>query len=754
MSADFRRVREVFLALRDLDDHARPAGLWELCGQDEALRAEVESLLAHHHRGARGDDDAARRLDGIVPAAAGALVGDPDPDRLGAFEILGRLGAGGMGIVYRARQQHPDRLVALKVLPPGAVSTQQAARFELEARVLARLQHKGIAQIFEAGAIDRGSGPQPYFAMELVEGAPLDAHVMDQDLGVRDRVALMARICDAVHHAHQKGIIHRDLKPGNILVTAAGEPKVLDFGVARATDGGRLSTNAQTVAGQLVGTLPYMSPEQVAGDPDALDLRSDVYALGVILFELLAGRLPQDLRDVAITEAARRIQQEPPPRLTSLRPGLSRDLETVVQAALEKDPDRRYASAAALADDLRRFLDDRPIQARPPSMVHQVRLFARRHRAVVAGTALAAVGLVAATVVSTGFAIEARRAARRAAHEQLVSERVNVHLEQMLRLPDAHRGGEEVTALELVDGVIRELDASQELPEVEATVRSSVGGTYLSLHRFEQAVEQLERADALWQGLGVEDQRRVETLTRLGGALSEVGRPADAVKAYRTVIALDGAAPLDDRQNLATALVRAGELDEAGLLFPEVVAARRARNDPGALAITLRNAAHLHTARGDLEQAAAHLEESLELGRAGRADDDPFYASAVLRLANIEQHLHGADVARPRLAEAWALTRDSRPVGSPDWMSTAAIYIRCLHMLDAREESVALLTDVAERLEAALGPEDYRTREAWGLLARRHDSWGETDRAAAIRAEHETSSGSRRPGGSDPHGGP
>ena len=197
-----------------------------------------------------------------------------------------------MGTVYEAEQDRPRRKVALKVIRPGLASPQLLRRFELEAQVLGRLQHPGIAHIYEAGMADAGYGPQPFFAMELVPGRPLTEFAEAEQLGTRERLKLMARVCDAVQHAHQKGVIHRDLKPGNILVDGQGQPKILDFGVARATDADLAVTTLQTDIGQLVGTIPYMSPEQIEADPSQLDTRSDVYALGVITYELLAGRLP------------------------------------------------------------------------------------------------------------------------------------------------------------------------------------------------------------------------------------------------------------------------------------------------------------------------------------------------------------------------------------------------------------------------------------------------------------------------------
>src|SRR6266849_4639878 len=223
----------------------------------------------------------------FVARPPGALA----PFQVGRYRVVCLIGEGGMGAVYEAEQDHPRRTVALKIIKPGMASPALLRRFEQEAQALGRLQHPGIAQIYEAGTADTGFGPQPYFAMEFIRGSSLRDYVEEHHLNTRERLEIMAKVCDAVHHAHQRGLIHRDLKPGNILVDETGQPKILDFGVARVTDRDAQATS-QTDVGQLIGTLAYMSPEQVLADPLELDTRSDVYALGVILYELLASRLP------------------------------------------------------------------------------------------------------------------------------------------------------------------------------------------------------------------------------------------------------------------------------------------------------------------------------------------------------------------------------------------------------------------------------------------------------------------------------
>jgi WD40 repeat protein/predicted Ser/Thr protein kinase len=324
---------------------------------------------------------------------------------IGRYRILRLIGQGGMGTVYEAEQAHPQRIVALKIISPGMATPELLRRFDQESHALGRLQHPGIAQIYEAGTAETGFGPQPYFAMEFIQGKPLTDYAREHRLNARQRLDIMARVAEAAHHAHQRGLIHRDLKPANILVDATGQPKILDFGVARATDSDAQATQA-TDLGRLVGTLAYMSPEQLLADPLELDTRSDVYALGVILYELLAGRLPYDIGK-RLDEAVQAIREEDPSRLSAVDRTYRGDIETIVAKTLEKDRTRRYESAAELAADIRRYLQDEPIAARPPSASYQLRKFARRHKAVVASAAAVLIAVAAGLATTMK---EARRA--------------------------------------------------------------------------------------------------------------------------------------------------------------------------------------------------------------------------------------------------------------------------------------------------------------------------------------------------------
>ena len=409
-----RKAEEVFLAVSELPPERWESGIVRLCNGDTTLASEVRSLLGHHDQESKFLDPNELMAQSLVFGRLRLPVDEElaPGTKIGVYTIRSLLGVGGMGSVYVAEQERPRRTVALKVIRRGLSTQSLLRRFEHEAEVLGRLQHPGIAQIFEAGAaplvspdgLSRES--QPFIAMEIVRGIPLNKYCDQKGLDAKERLRLVARVCDAVHHAHQRGVIHRDLKPGNILVEEGGSPKILDFGVARAADVDVRVTTLQTSIGQLIGTLPYMSPEQVLGDPGEIDTRSDVYALGVVLYQLLTGRLPHDVASRSIPEAARVIREESPTKLSHVSKMFRGEIDTIVSKALDKDKRRRYQSAAELGDDIRRYLNGEPIHAKQDSTLYMLKKQLKRYKWAAAAAAAALVALVAFTVYAT---LQARR---------------------------------------------------------------------------------------------------------------------------------------------------------------------------------------------------------------------------------------------------------------------------------------------------------------------------------------------------------
>jgi tetratricopeptide (TPR) repeat protein len=527
------------------------------------------------------------------PVNSSAADGDPDrrdqestvwdaahrPESVGPYRILGLLGTGGMGVVYLAERDKPRRQVALKVIQPERLSPAALRRFEYESEVLARLSHPGIAQVFEAGIADTSAGPRPYFAMEYVKGLPLLAFAKMRHVDLRGRLELFAKVCEAVEHAHQKGVIHRDLKPANILVADEGQPKVLDFGVARVT-GADGRPSGLTDVGQLIGTIDYMSPEQATADPRDLDTRSDVYSLGVVLYQLLAERLPYPVQNKPVAEAVRIISEDDPVPLGSVVRACRGDLQTIAAKALEKDKRRRYQSAADLGRDVQRYLHDEPIQARPASSWYQVRQFARRNRALVGGV-LTALLLLLFGIVGTSYGLyQARQESERARGEE---ERANQEKERA-------REAEAARTRELANSVAQSARLATRRGDWEAAL-----GQYaraLELGAPDEIDLRLGRLDclvALYRIAEVRDE--VEALSRR----TDLGEHEGSVLLWQALIFMYGAPRLGRPHELVPKALARG-LKPVEREYAQVFTATTA------------------------PEAIAHLQKALEI--------DPFYARA------------------------------------------------------------------------------------------------------------------------------
>jgi tetratricopeptide (TPR) repeat protein/tRNA A-37 threonylcarbamoyl transferase component Bud32 len=573
------------------------------------------------------------------------------PEQIGHYRIKRAIAAGGMGVVYEAVQEHPRRTVALKIIKRGIASRSALRRFEFESQILARLRHPGIAEVYEAGMHDDGSGGTPFFAMEYIAGAKdIVAYATAKQLGARDKLNLFLKVCDAIHHGHQKGIIHRDLKPANILVDSLGQPKIIDFGVARATDSDLAVTTLQTDVGQLVGTVQYMSPEQIDADPHDIDTRSDVYALGVLLYQMLTGRLPYAVGGKVIHEATRMIRDEAPTRMSSIDRTLRGDVETIVLHTLEKDRDRRYQSAVELAQDIRRYLDNRPIRARPPSLSYQFRTFVRRNRVLVGAVAAVFIALVLG-IIGTSWQTRVAAAQRDRAENMFdqVRQLANTFMfdfHDRIKSLDGSIPARELlvtTALEYLDGLAQEAGDRPDLAREVASAYERVGDIRGGLRTenvgdTESALDNYRSAAALREPLleAYPDDDELLYKASLGfikiaDILERTGDAAGALEQYERALEIRERLVEADRKyrkdlpialnEVGTALVRTGKLGEASRHYDRALTIGRellAEQPDDAhlqreLSVVCIRAGEALYLSGEYERAAARYEEALKI---------------------------------------------------------------------------------------------------------------------------------------------
>ncbi|MCA9288769.1 MAG: serine/threonine protein kinase [Phycisphaerales bacterium] len=680
----------------------------------------------------------------MVQAKPQRRTDDPSLNKViaGRYRLEARIGEGGMGIVYLAHQDRPRRQVAVKVIRPEGMSQRAVARFAAEAELLGRLNHPGIATILEAGTDTSGPHPRHYLAMEYVEGRPLAAFAGGLDL--RRKMALVADIAGAVHHAHQRGVIHRDLKPANVIVTPEGRPKVLDFGIARTIGTREIDATLRTATGHIVGTLEYLSPEQVGADPSAVDTRTDVYALGAIAYELVTGGPPFDFQRLALFEAMRLIRERGPRPIEQAAPACDRDAATIIAKAMALEPGRRYASASELAADIRRYLAGEPIEARRSSVTYRVTKFASANRTLVGGIG-AFVGLLVVALVVLSFTLGQVRRERDEKQRQIetLSGLNSFFIDDLLSLSDPWEAGQE--DVRLIDALERASaglgDRLAAAPEVEAKIRLALGRMYINVVRLDEASTQLERAVALVDSGGVPDREAANILGTLSMLRRDQDRQDEALLAAARALDLVRSRLPDDHGMLLEALVERGSVlyrldrtEEAIAVFTEAYELGK-RGLPGD-SRTLAASSSLSVAierDGRLAEARQLGEEVVEGYRRVLGPEHPDTLTAANNLA-IQRSTMGDNQAAEALFRE-VLEARRRTLGSEHADTLVSMVTLAQHYLRVGRfnDGLPLAIGAAEGLARSLGAGHRYTRNARRTVVRLYEAAGRADEASPWR---------------------
>jgi serine/threonine protein kinase len=770
--SQMQQEEALFSSALALPDSERAHFLDRACGDDRALRERIDALLA-------GVQPAAEFISPVLSASAedsklAWLEDHAEGECIGPYTLLQQIGEGGCGVVYLAEQSQPlQRQVALKVIKLGMDTRAVVGRFEAERQVLAMMDHPGIAKVFDAGATPTG---RPYFVMELVRGIKITDYCAQCRLTPDERIRLFIQVCHAIQHAHSKGVIHRDIKPSNILVTlheGAALAKVIDFGVAKATQGRAGDVTEFTAFDQFVGTPAYMSPEQTYPGSGAVDAQSDIYALGVLLYELLTGCLPfqgSASSDSQVESIKQRIRgdspQRPSHKLRSLSPEqasnavervraplaqlskhLQGELDWIVLRCLEKEPNRRYASATELAHDLERHLRNEPVLARPQTAVYALAKFARRHRAVVGMFAVFILFLVGATVMSTWLAVRARQAEQRAQIEAASREQVINFLRDDLL---AQAGPDEQpepdvklrTVLDRAAAKARERFVDQ--PILEANVQHTLATTYDALGAYATAREHHERALELRrEHLGEDHPETLKSQAYLVSIMIAESSYEEAEPLAREtldrmtrVLGAEHSDTLAHAGNVALLLYQRGKFDDMVALLTRIlpIQQRSLGEAHEETLSTMNNLAIAYRNQGKYEEAAQLHSQELAICRKALGPEHPSTLTSMNNLANAYSDLGRYD-------EALALNRQgfevSRRIAGEDHPETLILR----HNLATNHREVGDLEtaermqiDTVERSRRAIGPNHTNTLRAENLLASIYRDRGKLDAAAELQA--------------------
>ncbi len=700
-----RRAHALLRRAIDLAPEDRARFVDDESGTDLQLRDETRRLLVALNAAGEFLERPAWEP---APSDAHRFVGR----KVGEYRILGHAASGGMGDVFRAEQESPRRTVAIKCMRAGHASPTALARFALEADALGRLQHPNVAQVLSSGTFDFDGENASYMALEWLENArTITRWAVESNASQSQRLEAFLEVCAAISHAHGRGVIHRDLKPGNILVAADGRAKVIDFGIALLRGGDRVTRD-----GQFVGTLGSMAPEQWTDRADALDVRTDVYGLGVTLYELLEDRPPFEIASLPIADAMRMIRDEPPRAMNAA----DHDLALVVTTALAKQPSDRYASVEALSRDIRNVLQHRPIEAKPPSISRRVRLFARRHRTAVAAAAFVSTAVIVGSVATSVGFVRASQAEATAQRRLAKLSTLTDFLRSMFDVDESWAIGPDTKVVDQVRAwEARVAEGFDGAPDVRAAVHYEIGRAFTSLGEYADARRHLTEAEQLFTAtFGEESPDAVRTRGRLAHLDLRESKFAESDAAYATLVPLArrvlGPAEYECQvieSDSAMTKHALGRHDDAALLLESVLERRRATlpADSVRLAATIGQLGRVQAARGKIEEAERCYREAIAIEEKAFGSDSLASIAAKNNLAVLLRTQNRLDEAEPLTRQAFETRRAKQGPDHPDTLTTQTNLAMQLVARKKFEAALPLLEDAAERHRRVLGPKHMGT---------------------------------------------